>query len=69
MKARKAKYLREMPKDELVKTLNETEETLAKQKFQHSLKQLHNTAYIKILKKDIARMKTILHEDILAKNS
>jgi large subunit ribosomal protein L29 len=62
MKARKAKDLRELSKDELLKTLNEAEETLAKQKFQNSLKQLHDTAYLKILRKDIARIKTIVNE-------
>ena len=61
MKPRKAKDLRDLPKDELLKTLNEAEETLYKQRFQHSLKQLKNTAYLKTLKKDIARMKTILN--------
>jgi large subunit ribosomal protein L29 len=62
MKARKTLDLRDLSLDELNKTLNETVETLAKQKFQHSLKQLHDTAYLKILRKDIARMKTILKE-------
>ena len=61
MKARKAKDLKELPEEELLKTLNEAEETLAKQRFQHSLKQLQDTAYLKTLKKDIARMKTILN--------
>jgi len=62
MKPRTAKDIREIPTDELLKTLNETEETLYKQRFQHSLKQLQNTAYLKTLKKDIARMKTVLGE-------
>ena len=62
MKPRKAKDLRELPTDELLKTLSESEETLYKQRFQHSLKQLQDTAYLKTLKKDIARMKTVLGE-------
>jgi len=62
MKPRKAKDLRELPTDELLKTLSESEETLYKQRFQHSLKQLQDTAYLKTLKKDIARMKTVLCE-------
>ena len=62
MKPRKPKDLRDLPQDELLKTLTEVEETLHKQRFQHSLKQLKNTAYLKILKKDIARMKTILNQ-------
>ncbi len=62
MKARKAKDLRELSTEELEKILSDAQETLMQQKFQHSLKQLQDTAYLKILKKDIARMKTIIHE-------
>lgn len=62
MKPRKAEVLKELTQEELVNALSEAEETLAKQRFQHALKQLHDTSYLKILKKDIARMKTILNE-------
>lgn len=62
MKPRKSKDLRELTDDELKRLLSESEETLAKQRFQHALKQLQDTAYLSILKKDIARMKTILNE-------
>lgn len=62
MKQRKPKDLRELTKEELSQLVKETEDTLAKQKFQNSLKQLQDTAYLSILKKDIARMKTILNE-------
>ena len=62
MKSRKAKDLREMNDVELKATLKEAVETLAKQRFQHALKQLQDTAYLRILKKDVARMKTILQE-------
>ncbi len=62
MKARKAKDLRDLSTDELLKVLTDAEDTLVKQKFQHALKQLHDTAYMKTLKKDIARMNTIIHE-------
>ena len=62
MKPRKAKDLRELTFDELNHLLEESEETLAKQRFQHALKQLQDTSYLGILKKDIARMKTIVHE-------
>jgi large subunit ribosomal protein L29 len=62
MKARKAKDLKELSNQELVATLREAQETLAKQRFQHALKQLQDTAYLTILRKDIARMKTILNE-------
>lgn len=61
MKPRKTKDLREMTIDELTNLVKETEDTLAKQRFQNSLKQLQDNAYLGILRKDIARMKTILN--------
>ena len=61
MKPRRMKEIKELTSDELVKTLKEAEENLAKQKFQHALKQLHDTAYIRTLRKDIARMKTFIN--------
>lgn len=62
MKARKAKDLRELSNEELIALVNESTDTLAQQRFQNELKQLQDTAYLKILKADIARMKTILTE-------
>lgn len=62
MKPHKAKDIRELTMTELTVLLEEKRETLAKQRFQHALKQLHDTAYLKILKKDIARINTILTE-------
>ena len=62
MKPRIAKDLRELTDQELINLVEESEETLAKQRFQHALKQLQDTAYLKILRQDIARMKTILRE-------
>ncbi len=67
MKPRKAKDLRELNYEELQRLLDETVETLAKQKFQHALSQLNDTAYLKVLKKDVARMKTIVNERRRAK--
>ena len=67
MKARSAKDLRELNDEELVRVLDESLETLAKQRFQHALSQLNDTAYLRILKKDIARMKTIINERQKAK--
>ncbi|MFY8161049.1 MAG: 50S ribosomal protein L29 [Candidatus Kapaibacteriota bacterium] len=61
MKPRKTKDLREMTIDELTSLVKESEDTLAKQRFQNSLKQLQDNAYLGILRKDIARMKTILN--------
>jgi large subunit ribosomal protein L29 len=62
MKPRKAKDLRELTDEELVGLLKESQETLSNQRFQHALSQLQDTAYLKILKRDIARLKTIIKE-------
>ena len=67
MKPRKPKDIRELTDDEIRQSMEEAKETLATQSFQHALSQLHDTAYLKILKKDIARMKTILNERQRAK--
>ncbi len=62
MKQRKSKDLRDLNDKELMATMKEAQETFAKQRFQHALKQLQDTAYLRILKKDIVRMKSIMHE-------
>jgi large subunit ribosomal protein L29 len=66
MKARKAQDLRQLTKEELQRSLVESEETLNKLHFQHALSQLQDVAYIRILRKDIARMKTLMHEQVLS---
>ncbi len=67
MKPRKANDLRDLTDDELIVLLHESQETLAKQNFEHALKQLQDTSYLNILGKDIARIKTILNERQRAK--
>ncbi|MDQ1265237.1 MAG: ribosomal protein [Bacteroidota bacterium] len=67
MKPRKTQDLRELSEEELVRSLSEAKETLAKQRFQHALSQLHDVSYLNVLKKDIARMKTIINERQRAK--
>jgi len=62
MKPRKAKDLRELTDQELQQTLKAAVETLARLRVQHSLSQLQDTSSLKILRKDIARIKTILSE-------
>ncbi len=57
--------LRELSDAELQKRIMDEEESLANLKFQLSLSQLENTSKIKVIKKDVARMKTILHERAL----
>lgn len=62
MKSRKAKDLRNLSTQELEGFLNESEENVTKLRFQHTLGQLHDTASIRTLRGDIARMKTLLTE-------
>ena len=62
MKPRKANDLRELTTKELDMLYAESIETLAKQNFQHALKQLHDTSYLSILRRDIARIKTLINE-------
>ncbi len=70
MKPRKVQDLKELSTEELVDLVAETEETFANQKFQNELKQLQDTAYLRILRRDIARMKTLLkQENILQKGN
>ncbi|MBX3043528.1 MAG: 50S ribosomal protein L29 [Candidatus Kapabacteria bacterium] len=69
MKPRNAKDLKELNDEELSLLYTESIETLSKQNFQHALKQLHDTAYLNILRNDIARIKTILNERLRAKQN
>ena len=54
--------IREMNSEELEKQIVEEERNLMDLRFAHQLKKLTNTAKLKITKKDIARMKTVLKE-------
>ncbi|MBS1561613.1 MAG: 50S ribosomal protein L29 [Bacteroidetes bacterium] len=60
MKARKAADLKGLPTNELVAFLKESEENITKLRFQLVLGQLQDTTSIRTMRKDIARMKTIL---------
>ena len=60
--------IREMKTEELLKLIGEEERTMIDLRFSHQLKQLTNTAKLKLSKKDIARMKTVLNERKLAEN-
>ncbi len=68
MKPRNTKDIRELTDMELQTSLKETQETLSKQRFQHALRQLQDTSYLSILRKDIARLKTVIKERELAKS-
>jgi large subunit ribosomal protein L29 len=69
MKPRKALDLKELTDEELNLLYKESVETLSKQTFQHALKQLHDTSYLRILKQDVARINTILNERSRAKQN
>jgi large subunit ribosomal protein L29 len=58
----KARELRELSDDELQSKEEELKDQLFKLKFQHALGQLENAMKLKSIKKDIARIKTILRE-------
>ncbi len=58
----KIKELRQLPTEELKIRLRDTQEELANLKFQHALRQLDNPLRIRILRRDIARLKTLLRE-------
>ena len=58
----KATEFREMTEDELLNKQEELKDQLFKLKFQHALGQLENAMKLKNIKKDLARIKTILRE-------
>ena len=58
----KAKELREMTDVELNKQLKDLKAELFNLRFQHATGQLENTARLKAVKSDIARMYTVLRE-------
>ena len=58
----KAKELRDLTSEELMNKLNDFKSELFSLRFQLATGQLENTARIKMVKKDIARVKTVLAE-------
>ena len=54
--------LRELSEEELIERLKESKEELFNLRFQHATGQLENTARLKAVKSDIARMYTVLRE-------
>ncbi len=58
----KAKDLREMTAEELKSLVLEQKEKLYKLRFQLELSQLDNTSQIREVKRDIARIKTLIRE-------
>ena len=58
----KAKDVRERSDDELRKTLGDLEEQLFKLRFQKSTGQIENPVKIREVRKDIARVLTVINE-------
>jgi large subunit ribosomal protein L29 len=58
----KAKQLREMSPDELVHTLEELEKRLFELRSQAVTEKLENSKAIVNVRRDVARIKTLLHE-------
>ena len=58
----KAPTLRERSPDELTKTLSDLEEQLFKLRFQKSTGQIENPVKIREVRKDIARVLTVISE-------
>ncbi len=65
----KASEIRESTAAELNKKLEELRSELFNLRFQHAINQLENPMRIKAVKKDIARIKTILREMELSGDS
>lgn len=61
----KAAELREMSNAELTKKLAELKEELFNLRFQHAINQLDNTGRIETVKRDIARVNTVLRANEL----
>ena len=62
-----ARELRELTAEELLKREKDLKEEIFNLRFQHSTGQLSNTARLKQVKKDIARVETILRQKALNK--
>ena len=58
----KARELKELSDDELLNKQEELKDQLFKLRIQHVLGQLENSMKLKNIKKDIARIRTILNE-------
>jgi large subunit ribosomal protein L29 len=59
--------IKELKDEELIKQIAEEEKSMLDLRFAHQLKQLTNTAKLKLTKRDIAKLKTELKARQLAK--
>lgn len=63
----KASEIRDLPLDEIEQRLKDTKEELFNLRFQNATGQLDNYKRLTQLRKDVARLKTILREHELAR--
>ncbi|MBK9098015.1 MAG: 50S ribosomal protein L29 [bacterium] len=54
--------IKEMKTEEIIQRIKDEERNLVDLRFSHQLKQLTNTSKIKNVKRDIARLKTVLKQ-------
>ena len=62
----KAKEIRDMSRDEMVAKLEELKKDLFNLRFQHATNQLDNPIKIVAVKRDIARINTIIREQAIS---
>ena len=54
--------IREMKTEEIIRQIEEEERNLVDLRFAHQVKELTNTSKLKLVKRDIARMKSVLYD-------
>ena len=54
--------IRELKTEEIIRQIEEEERNLVDLRFSHQVKELTNTAKLKLVKRNIAMMKTVLRE-------
>ena len=54
--------IKDLSDSELVKRIADDKESLAHMKFQQATKQIENTAKLRLIRRDIARMMTMLNQ-------
>jgi large subunit ribosomal protein L29 len=54
--------IKEMKTEEIIQRIKDEERNLVDLRFSHQLKQLTNTAKLKTIRRDLARLKTVLQQ-------
>ncbi len=67
MKASEWREIKQLSEEQLQQKLRELEQELFNLRFQYATRQLTNTARIRQVRRDIARLKTLLRERALQK--